>query len=64
VDRIREVLTYLRTERRTRVLMILTAILSVFGFPYIAMMPVFARDVLHRAPEATARSRRRSGSAR
>jgi len=28
--------------------MILTAILSVFGFPYIAMMPVFARDVLNR----------------
>jgi len=27
---------------------VLTAILSVFGFPYIAMMPVFARDVLHR----------------
>ena len=30
-----------------RVLIILTAVLSVFGFPYIAMMPVFARDVLH-----------------
>jgi MFS family permease len=44
----REVLIYLKGERRTRVLMILTAILSVFGFPYIAMMPVFARDVLHR----------------
>ena len=28
--------------------MMLTAIISVFGFPYIAMMPVFARDVLHR----------------
>jgi predicted MFS family arabinose efflux permease len=28
--------------------MMLTAILSVFGFPYISMMPVFARDVLHR----------------
>jgi predicted MFS family arabinose efflux permease len=42
----REVLTYLRRERRLRVLIILTAILSVFGFPYIAMMPVFARDVL------------------
>jgi len=42
----REVLTYLRRERRVRVLIILTAILSVFGFPYIAMMPVFARDVL------------------
>jgi MFS family permease len=44
----REVLTYLRSDRRLRVLMILTAILSVFGFPYIAMMPVFDRDVLHR----------------
>ena len=42
----REVLTYLRRERRVRVLIILTAVLSVFGFPYIAMMPVFARDVL------------------
>src|SRR5437667_11824074 len=44
----REVLTYLRSDRRVRTLMLLTAILSVFGFPYIAMMPVFARDVLHR----------------
>ena len=44
----REVLVYLRGDRRLRVLMILTATLSVFGFPYIAMMPVFARDVLHR----------------
>jgi MFS family permease len=44
----REVLAYLRDDRRLRVLMILTAILSVFGFPYIAMMPVFARDVLNR----------------
>ena len=44
----REVLLYLRGDRRLRVLMILTATLSVFGFPYISMMPVFARDVLHR----------------
>ena len=44
----REVLTYMRGDRRLSVLMILTAILSVFGFPYITMMPVFARDVLHR----------------
>jgi len=43
----REVLAYLRRERRMRALMVLTAILSVFGFPYISMMPVFARDVLH-----------------
>ena len=47
----REVLMYLRTDRRLRVLMVLTAILSVFGFPYISMMPVFARDVLHRGAE-------------
>ncbi len=44
----REVLTFLRGDRGIRSLMIQTAILSVFGFPYIAMMPVFARDVLHR----------------
>src|SRR6266480_4482800 len=44
----REVLAYLRSDRRVRTLMLLTATLSVFGFPYIAMMPVFARDVLHR----------------
>jgi predicted MFS family arabinose efflux permease len=44
----REVLAYLRGDRRSRVLMILTATISVFGFPYISMMPVFARDVLHR----------------
>ena len=44
----REVLVFLRNDRRLRVLMILTATLSVFGFPYISMMPVFARDVLHR----------------
>ena len=43
----REVLTFLKGDRRMRSLMILTAILSVFGFPYISMMPVFARDVLH-----------------
>jgi MFS family permease len=44
----REVLVYLRSDRRLRVLMILTATLSVFGFPYISMMPVFTREVLHR----------------
>jgi MFS family permease len=45
---LREVFVYLRGDRRLRVLMILTAILSVFGFPYISMMPVFTREVLHR----------------
>ena len=44
----REILGFLRADRRLRTLVILTATLSVFGFPYITMMPVFARDVLHR----------------
>jgi len=43
----REVLAFLKGDRRMRSLMLLTSILSVFGFPYISMMPVFARDVLH-----------------
>ncbi len=47
----REVLAFLRGDRKIRTLMVLTAVLSVFGFPYIAMMPVFARDVLHRGAE-------------
>jgi MFS family permease len=44
----REVLAFLGQDRRIRALIGLTATLSVFGFPYIAMMPVFARNVLHR----------------
>jgi len=44
----REVLAYLAQDRRIRSLIILTGVFSVFGFPYIAMMPVFARNVLHR----------------
>jgi MFS family permease len=44
----REVLGFLGNDRRLRALIGLTATLSVFGFPYIAMMPVFARNVLHR----------------
>lgn len=44
----REVLAYLSQDRRIRSLIVLTAVFSIFGFPYIAMMPVFARNVLHR----------------
>lgn len=43
----REVLTYLRGDRRTATLVLLTAIISLFGFPFLALMPVFARNVLH-----------------
>jgi MFS family permease len=42
----REVLTYLRGDRRAFTLIVLTAIISVFAFPFLVLMPVFARDVL------------------
>jgi MFS family permease len=43
----REILGFLRSERRVNTLVLLTAVLSIFGFPFLVMMPVFARDVLH-----------------
>ena len=43
----REVVTYLRSDRRVSTLVVLTGLFSVFGFPFLVMMPVFARDVLH-----------------
>jgi len=42
----REVLDYLKGDRRASALVFLTAIISIFGFPYLVLMPVFARDVL------------------
>lgn len=44
---LREVVAFLRSDRRVETLVVLTATLSVFGFPFLVMMPVFARDVLH-----------------
>jgi MFS family permease len=38
---------YVRGDRRVSALIVLTAVISVFGFPYLVMLPVFARDVLH-----------------
>jgi MFS family permease len=42
----REVVGYLRNDRLASTLVVLTAMMSVFGFPYLVLMPVFARDVL------------------
>jgi MFS family permease len=33
--------------RRVRVLMVLITAFSIFGIPYLALMPVIARDLLH-----------------
>jgi MFS family permease len=38
---------YVARRRRVSLLLIISAVTSLFGAPYIAMAPVFARDVLH-----------------
>jgi MFS family permease len=45
--RFREGARYIAGDRRVRALVLNTALLSIFGFPYLVLMPVFARDVLH-----------------
>ena len=46
LDRLREGVRYILGDRRVRALVASTAVLSVFGFPYTVLLPVFARDVL------------------
>lgn len=43
---IAEGVRYARTEPRTRVILLLVVVSSVFAFPYSVLLPVFARDVL------------------
>lgn len=45
-DAFREGFRYISRERWPRTLVLLTATLSVFGFSFLVMLPVFARDVL------------------
>src|SRR5207247_1679603 len=35
-------------DRRISTIVVLMAVFSIFGFSYLVMMPVFARQVLHR----------------
>jgi MFS family permease len=42
-----EIARFIRGSRLVRTLIALTAVLSIFGFQLITLMPVFARDVLH-----------------
>jgi MFS family permease len=44
---LREVVTFLRNDPRVATVVVLMALFSVFGFPFLVMMPVFARNVLH-----------------
>jgi MFS family permease len=43
---IAEGLTYLRDEPRLRAIMLMTSVMTIFGFPYAVLMPVMARDAL------------------
>jgi MFS family permease len=42
-----EAFRYVAGNRPIRTIMILVAIVSLFGWPYTVLMPVFARDILH-----------------
>ncbi len=44
---LREVVAFLGGDRRIATVVVLMALFSILGFPYLVMMPVFARDVLH-----------------
>ncbi|HET7231226.1 MAG TPA: MFS transporter [Longimicrobium sp.] len=46
LETIREGLAYIRSDRLVRTLVWLIAAFSVLGFPYVMLMPVFARDIL------------------
>jgi hypothetical protein len=49
-----EGIRYVFGNRWPRALMLLIAAFSIFGFSFITMMPVFARDVLGLTRPATA----------
>jgi MFS family permease len=48
---LREGLDYARRHPLIRMLLFLCVALSLFGFPYIVLMPALARDVLHLGPQ-------------
>lgn len=47
---LKEGLSFVRGERRVQALVALVAVSSLFGFPFLTMMPAFARDVFHVGP--------------
>jgi MFS family permease len=46
LTQLRQGLSYLVSERRVFGLVSMVALLSVFGFPYVVLLPVFAGDIL------------------
>lgn len=44
---LRQVFVFIRRDARVSALVVLVAVFSVLGFPFLVLMPVVARDVLH-----------------
>lgn len=47
VARFREGVRFARGDARVWALIMMTAVFGIFGFPFVVLLPVFARDVLH-----------------
>ena len=50
LEQMREGWDYVRTFRPIRTILLLFALTSLMGFPYVVLMPVFAGQVLHGGP--------------
>ena len=50
LSRFREGLRFARSDRRIWALIVMTAVFGVFGFPFVVLLPIFARDVLRVGP--------------
>src|SRR3989442_1897187 len=46
-EAVRQAVAFIRGDARVRVLVVLVAVFSGLGFPFIVLLPVVARDVLH-----------------
>lgn len=47
---IKEGLQYVRSSQPILAVLLITAIMNMLAFPYMTLLPVFARDVLHQGP--------------
>lgn len=45
--RFREGIGFARSDRRVWALIVMTAVFGIFGFPFVVLLPIFARDILH-----------------
>ena len=52
LSHLREGFYYVRHTRPVRALLLLVAFVSIFGLPYIVLMPIFASEVLRGGPRA------------